>query len=216
MRHGIQKAGHEVLPLLFMLVAGGTGVLFYLGNFWPGTPPGWVVIPVLVTLAVCTEWLTFTFNQDMQDAMTRRSGRGFPVVRALLTSAVSAFIFATASSGLWAPRGADDKVLWAWILAVGVFGSQFLLKLVPEPPKSSRSLVNISAAIEQWIPDASVQDQARIASQVFNAVATIDTKALPAPKFVTPQPLTVVQPVESAGSQNGTATFQQPNQVGNS
>ncbi len=216
MRHGIQKAGHEILPLLFMLVAVGTGVLFYLGNFWPGTPPGWVVIPVLVTLAICTEWLTFTFNQDMQDSFTARRGRGFPVVRALLTSAVSAFIFATASSGLWAPRGSSDTVLWAWILAVGVFGSQFLLKLVPEPPKSSRSLVNISAAIEQWVPDASVQEQARVASQVFQAVATLDTKALPAPKIVNQTPLTVVQPLESAGSQNGTATFHQPNQAGNS
>ena len=82
MRHAIQKAGHECLPLLFMLVACGTGVLFYLGNFWPGSPPGWVVVPVLVTLAICTEWLTFTFNQDMQDACTVRRGRGFPVVRA--------------------------------------------------------------------------------------------------------------------------------------
>lgn len=213
MRHAIQKAGHEVLPLLFMLVAAGTGVLFYLGNFWPGEPPGWVVVPVLVTLAICTEWLTFTFNQDMQDAITRRTGRGFPVIRAMLAAGVSAYIFATASAGLWAPRGASDKVLWAWILAVGVFGSQFLLKLVAEPSKSSRSLVNVAAAIETWVPDASVQDQARIASQVFNAVATIDT-----PKLLTShtpmstkqaQPLTVVQPVESAGSQNGTATFPQ-------
>ncbi|HLV98662.1 MAG TPA: hypothetical protein VKT82_08300 [Ktedonobacterales bacterium] len=124
MRHAIQKAGHECLPLLFMLVACGTGMLFYLGNFWPGSPPGWVVVPVLVTLAICTEWRTFTFNQGMQDAFTARRGRGFPVLRALLASAVSTFIFATASSGLWAPLGADDKALWAWILAVGVFGSQ--------------------------------------------------------------------------------------------
>lgn len=152
MRHAIQKAGHECLPLLFMLVACGTGVLFYLGNFWPSSPPGWVVVPVLVTLAVCTEWLTFTFNQDMQDAFTARRGQGFPVVQALLASTVSTFIFATASSGLWAPRGASDKVLWAWILAVGVFGSQFLLKLVPEKAKAPHSLQNIAAAMRSGRP----------------------------------------------------------------
>lgn len=181
MRHAVQKAGHECLPFLFMLVATGTGVLFYLGNFWPGSPPGWVVVPVLVTLAISTEWLTFTFNQDMQDGFTARRGRGFAVLRALLTSAVSAFIFATASSGLWAPRGASDKALWAWILAVGVFGSQFLLKLVPEPSKSPHSLVNVAAAIEQWMPDAPVEEQAKIASRVFTAVSGADLKALPAP-----------------------------------
>src|SRR5215469_13633487 len=180
MRHAIQKAGHECLPLLFMLVATGTGVLFYLGNFWPGTPPGWVVVPVLVTLAICTEWLTFTFNQDMQDAFTARRGRGFPVVRAWLASTVSAFIFATAASGLWAPRGASDKVLWAWILAVGVFGSQFLLKLVPEKAKASHSLQNIAAAIEEWTPEASVEEQARMASRVYQAISGSEMKALPA------------------------------------
>ena len=180
MRHTIQKAGHECLPLLFMLVACGTGVLFYLGNFWPGSPPGWVVVPVLVTLALSTEWLTFTFNQDMQDACTVRRGRSFPVVRALLTSAVSTFIFATASSGLWAPRGASDKVLWAWILAVGVFGSQFLLKLVPENARAPHSLQNISAAIEEWAPEATVEEQARIAGRVYQAVSGSEVKALPA------------------------------------
>src|SRR6185437_10039463 len=169
MRHAIQQAGHECLPLLFMLVATGTGVLFYLGNFWPGTPPGWIIVPVLVTLAICTEWLTFTFNQDMQDAFSARRGRGFPVVRALLASVVSAFIFATASSGLWAPRGASDKELWAWILAAGVFGSQLLLKLVPEKARSPHSLQNVGAAIEAWMPEASVEEQARVASRVFEA-----------------------------------------------
>jgi hypothetical protein len=180
MRHAIQKAGHECLPLLFMLVACGTGVLFYLGNFWPGSPPGWVVVPVLVTLAICTEWLTFTFNQDMQDAFTARRGRGFPVVRALLASTVSTFIFATASSGLWAPRGATDKGLWAWILAVGVFGSQFLLKLVPEKSRAPHSLQNIAAAIEEWMPGATVEEQARIAGRVYSAVSGGEVKALPA------------------------------------
>src|SRR5215472_15206720 len=183
MRHVIQKAGHECLPLLFLLVATGTGVLFYLGNFWPGSPPGWVVVPVLVTLAICTEWLTFTFNQDMQDAFTTRRGRGFPVLRALLTSAVSAFIFATASSGLWAPRGASDKVLWAWILACGVFGSQFLLKLVPEQAKSPRSMQNIGAAIEEWLPEASVAEQARMAVRVYSALSGELAQVLPAPSL---------------------------------
>jgi hypothetical protein len=181
MRHAIQRAGHECLPLLFMLVACGSGMLFYLGNFWPGSPPGWVVVPVLVTLAICTEWLTFTFNQDMQDAFTARRGRGFPVVRALLASTVSTFIFATASSGLWAPRGADDKALWAWILAVGVFGSQLLLKLVPEKAKAPHSLQNIAAAIEEWMPEATVEEQARVAGRVYNAVSGGEVKALPEP-----------------------------------
>ena len=189
MRHAIQKAGHECLPLLFMLVATGTGVLFYLGNFWPGTPPGWIIVPVLVTLAICTEWLTFTFNQDMQDAFTARRGRGFPVVRALLASVVSAFIFVTASSGLWAPRGADDKALWAWILAVGVFGSQLLLKLVPEKGKAPHSLQNIAAAIEEWIPEASFEEQARVAGRVYSAVSGEQLKALPASQEVEEQPL---------------------------
>lgn len=216
MRHAIQKAGHECLPLCFMLVAVGTGVLFYLGNFWPGDPPGWVVVPVLVLLAICTEWLTFTFNQDMQDAITKRRGRGFPVLRALLAAGVSTYIFATASAGLWAPRGSGDKALWAWILAVGVFGSQFLLKLVPEPAKSSRSLVNISAAIEEWAPGASVQEQARVASQVFNAVAGLDTPALAAPKAQDPRTLapvavpTVLTPVHGQNggpASNGHSTF---------
>jgi hypothetical protein len=181
LRHAIQRAGHECLPLLFMLVACGTGVLFYLGNFWPDSPPGWVVVPVLVTLAICTEWLTFTFNQDMQDSFTARRGRGFPVLRALLASAVSTFIFATASSGLWAPRGANDKALWAWILAVGVFGSQFLLKLVPEKAKTPHSLQNIAAAIEEWMPEATVEEQARVAGRVYNAVSGGEIKALPEP-----------------------------------
>ncbi len=205
MRHAIQKAGHECLPLLFMLVACGTGVLFYLGNFWPGSPPGWIVVPVLVTLAICTEWLTFTFNQDMQDAFTARRGRGFPVLRALLASAVSTFIFATASSGLWAPRGADDKALWAWILAVGVFGSQLLLKLVPEKAKAPHSLQNIAAAIEEWMPEASVEEQARVAGRVYNAVSDSEIKALPEPGAR----LAAVeaQPAESEAAKNGTGRF---------
>ena len=205
MRHGIQKAGHEVLPLLFMLVAVGTGVLFYLGNFWPGTPPGWIIIPVLVTLAICTEWLTFTFNQDMQDAFTARRGRGFPVLRALLASTVSTFIFATASSGLWAPRGADDKALWAWILAVGVFGSQLLLKLVPEKAKTPHSLQNIAAAIEEWMPEASVEEQARVAGRVYNAVSGSEVKALPEPG--TRLAAVEAQPAESEVAKNGTGRF---------
>jgi hypothetical protein len=204
MRHAIQKAGHECLPLLFLLVATGTGVLFYLGNFWPGSPPGWVVVPVLVTLAVCTEWLTFTFNQDMQDAFTARRGRGFPVVRALLASAVSTFIFATASSGLWAPRGASDKDLWAWILAVGVFGSQLLLKLVPEKTKAPHSLQNVAAAIEEWMPEASVEEQARIAGRVYSAISGEQIKALPAGlEEVKEQPLGFFPPGGNAHAENG-------------
>lgn len=178
MRHAIQRAGHECLPLFFLLVATGTGVLFYLGNFWPGTPPGWVVVPILVLLAICTEWLTFTFNQDMQDAFTARRGRGFPILRALLASGVSAFIFATASAGLWAPRGYSDRLLWAWLLAVGVFGSQFLLKLVPEKTRAPHSIQNIGAAIEEWMPNASVEEQARMAVRVYGAVSG-ETPALP-------------------------------------
>lgn len=180
MRHAIQKAGHECLPLLFMLVAVGTGVLFYLGNFWPGSPSPWIVIPVLVTLAICTEWLTFTFNQDMQDAITLRRGRGFAVLRSLLTSGVSTFIFATASVGLWAPRGASDRTLWAWLLAVGVFGSQFLLKLCAEKPRAAHSLVNIAAALQEWMPDADAVQQAAIAGRIFNAVSG-SAAMLPAP-----------------------------------
>ena len=206
MRHAIQKGGHEVLPLLFMLVATGSGVLFYLGNFWPDTPPGWIIVPVLVTLAVCTEWLTFTFNQDMQDAFTARRGRGFPVVRALLASVVSAFIFATASSGLWAPRGAEDKALWAWILAVGVFGSQFLLKLVPEKTKAPHSLQNVGAAIEEWMPDAPVEEQARVASRVFEAISGHRLAALPEPGMRL-APLVEAKVGESEGARNGTMPF---------
>jgi hypothetical protein len=206
MRHVIQKAGHECLPLLFMLVATGTGVLFYLGNFWPGTPPGWIIVPVLVTLAVCTEWLTFTFNQDMQDTFTARRGRGFPVVRALLASVVSAFIFATASSGLWAPRGASDKDLWAWILAVGVFGSQFLLKLVPEKAKAPHSLQNVGAAIEEWMPEATVEEQARVASRVFEAISGQSLKALPEPGTRLPS-LVEAKQRESEAAKNGNGTF---------
>src|SRR5215472_8049672 len=206
MRHAIQKGGHECLPLLFMLVATGTGVLFYLGNFWPGIPPGWIIVPVLVTLAICTEWLTFTFNQDMQDAFTARRGRSFPVVRALLASAVSAFIFATASSGLWAPRGASDKALWAWILAVGVFGSQFLLKLVPEKAKAPHSLQNVGAAIEEWMPEANVEEQARVASRVFEAISGHSLKALPEPGTRLASQVEV-KGGESAGASMGTRMF---------
>src|SRR5215472_15206946 len=206
MRHAIQKAGHECLPLLFMLVACGTGVLFYLGNFWPGTPPGWVVIPVLVTLALSTEWLTFTFNQDMQDACTARRGRGFPVLRAMLACTVSTFIFATASSGLWAPRGASDKVLWAWILAVGVFGSQFLLKLVPEKARAPHSLQNVGAAIEEWMPEATVEEQARVASRVFEAISGHRLTALPEPGARLAS-LVEAKPGESEADRNGTGPF---------
>ena len=206
MRHAIQKAGHECLPLLFMLVATGTGVLFYLGNFWPGTPPGWIIVPVLVTLAICTEWLTFTFNQDMQDAFTARRGRGFPVVRALLASVVSAFIFATASSGLWAPRGASDKALWAWILAAGVFGSQFLLKLVPEKTKAPHSIQNVGAAIEEWMPGAPVEEQARVASRVFEAISGHRLSALPEPGARL-APLVEAKSGESEAARNGNGTF---------
>ncbi len=179
MRHGIQKAGHGALPILFMVVGIGSAILFYLGNFWPGTPPGLVVVPVLICLAVATEWLTFTFGQDMQDAITARRGRFLPVVRALAATAVSTFIFAQASMGLWAPRGASDKTLWAWILAVGIFGSQFILKCVPERSKAPHSLVNVAAAIEQWAPGASIEEQARLASKVFEAVAGSIKTALP-------------------------------------
>lgn len=175
MRHAIQKAGHECLPILFGLVFTGSAILFYLGNFWPGTPPGLIVVPILVTLAVCTEWLTFTFNQDMQDAITARKQRGFPVLRALVSSSVSLFIFATATIGLWAPRGASSKELWAWVLASGIIGSQFLLKLTPERSKSPHSLVNIAAAIEEWVPGAAVEKQAQMAGQVFAAVAGTQT-----------------------------------------
>lgn len=191
MRHAIQKAGHECLPLLFMLVA------------W--LSPGWIVVPVLVTLAICTEWLTFTFNQDMQDAFTARRGRGFPVLRALLASTVSTFIFATASSGLWAPRGANDKALWAWILAVGVFGSQLLLKLVPEKAKAPHSLQNIAAAIEEWMPEASVEEQARVASRVYNAVSGSEIKALP--EAGARLAAVEAQPIESEAAKNGTGRF---------
>jgi hypothetical protein len=179
MRHAIQKGGHGALPILFMVVGIGSAILFYLGNFWPGTPPGLVVVPVLICLAVATEWLTFTFGQDMQDAITARRGRFLPVVRALLASAVSTFIFAQASLGLWAPRGASDKILWAWILAVGIFGSQFILKLAPEKSKAPHSLVNVAAAIEQWAPGASIEEQARLASRVFEAVAGSIKPTLP-------------------------------------
>jgi hypothetical protein len=179
MRHLIQKGGHGALPILFMVVGIGSAILFYLGNFWPGTPPGYVVVPVLICLAVATEWLTFTFGQDMQDAITARRGRALPVLRALLASAVSTFIFAQASLGLWAPRGASDKVLWAWILAVGIFGSQFILKLAPEKSKAPHSLVNVAAAIEQWAPAASIEEQARLASKVFEAVAGSVKPTLP-------------------------------------
>lgn len=162
-------------------------------------------MPVLVTLAICTEWLTFTFNQDMQDAFIARRGRGFPVLRALLASAVSTFIFATASSGLWAPRGADDKALWAWILAVGVFGSQLLLKLVPEKAKSPHSLQNIAAAIEEWMPGATVEEQARIAGRVYNAVSGGEIKALPEPGARL-APIDM-KPAESEDAKNGMGRF---------
>jgi hypothetical protein len=179
MRHAIQKAGHGALPLLFMLVGIGSAILFYLGNFWPGTPPGLMVVPVLVVLAISTEWLTATFGQDMQDAITARRGRFLPVVRALAASSVSTFIFAQASIGLWAPRGASDKTLWAWILAVGVFGSQFILKCTPERSKAPHALVNVAAAIEQWAPEASIEEQAHLAGRVFEAVASSVKTGLP-------------------------------------
>jgi hypothetical protein len=180
MRHGIQRAGHAALPVLFMVVGMGSAILFYLGNFWPGTPPGLVVVPVLCCLAVATEWLTATFGQDMQDAITARRGRCLPVGRALVASSVSTFIFAQASLGLWAPRGATDKTLWAWILAVGIFGSQFILKLTPERAKAPHSLVNVALAIEQWAPEASIGEQARLAGKVFEAVAGSVQPAAPA------------------------------------
>lgn len=190
MRHFIQRTGHEFLPVVFTLVGISAALLFYLNNA-VGNPPIWAIIPALIALAISTEWLTFTFLQDMQDAVTARAeGAWFCVVKALFTTAVSVYIFASATSDLWAPKGAHfNSVTWAWVLAVGVFGSQFLLKLTPE--KRQHSLVNIALAVEQWAKDKTGEEQARIAGAMYNALAGSPVLALPAPaeEEITYQPV---------------------------
>jgi len=196
MRHWIQKGGHECLPLLLTVVGIFAAILFYLGNVFGHEPPVQLVVFTLVILAICTEWLTFTFNQDMQDAITQRRNRGFAIFKAIVACAVSTFIFASASIGLWAPRNTGgSSVTWAWILAVGVFGAQFLLKLTPEKSKAPHSLVNIAAAVEEWAPSASAEVQAQIAQRVFTAIASPNTSV---PALPSASDLTIIDQVQSA------------------
>jgi hypothetical protein len=91
---------------------------------------------------------------------------------------------------------------------VGVFGSQFLLKLVPEKAKAPHSLQNVGAAIEEWMPGATVEEQARVASRVFEAISGHRLQALPEPGARLSPPEAKLG--ESEAARNGTATFLQP------
>ncbi len=174
MRHTIQKAGHEWLPVLFIFVGILSAILFYAGNALGARPPFLLVAGALVILALCTEWLTFTFLQDMQDAITYRRRRVVAISKALFTCAVSTFIFASATEGLWAPHTSLNAapLAWAWVLAIGVFFSQFLLKLTPEQFGARRSVVDVAAAVEAWMPrEASENEKMQATARVFSALA---------------------------------------------
>ncbi len=90
-------------------------------------------------------------------------------------------------------------------LAVGVFRSQLLLKLVPEKAKAPHSLQNIAAAIEEWMPEATVEEQARVTGRVYNAVSGGEIKALPEPG--TTLAAIDAKPAESEDAKNGTGQF---------
>src|SRR5215813_1037950 len=122
MRHSIQRVGHEVLPILFTIAAFGSTLLFFLGNQYQSTPPKMIIVPVVVVMAFCIEFATFTLLQDLQDAITLKDTAG--ILRSGLFSVVvlaaSIFMMANASADLWAPR---DTLLgiparaWSWIMA---------------------------------------------------------------------------------------------------
>ncbi len=195
MRHAIQRAGHEVLPILMMVAGGGSTLLFFLGSLYDGTPPKQIVIAVAVGIAFAVEWLTLTFGQDMQDALTDHAWGAFALylVRAVLAYGVSCFFLANAAAEIWAPR---DNLLhipvlnWAWIMAIFVFGSQFLLKLQPERSPNSQKI----AAVIQLVTiiaddDLPMQEQMRRAAAALTAMSMpaalppqAEQKGLPAPK----------------------------------
>lgn len=235
MRHSIQRLGHELLPVLFTVAAFGSTLLFFLGNQYQGTPPKAIIVPVVVLMAFCIEFATFTILQDLQDALTLRDTPG--IIRSALFSAVvlaaSIFMMANASADLWAPR---DTLLgipartWSWIMAGLFFGVQLALKLTPERPKSQRNLAAIAGMITLMAPEASPEQQAMIAARMLNAFAGVgeatQTRSLPAPKArpaalpkgdsgqaealkVQLQPLDVSQGAESedATNSNGKSSF---------
>jgi hypothetical protein len=170
--------GHEVLPILFTVAAFGSTLLFFLGNQYQSAPPKTIIVPVVVVMAFCIEFATFTLLQDLQDAITLKDTAG--VLRSGLFSAVvlaaSIFMMANASADLWAPR---DTLLgiparaWSWIMAGLFFGVQLALKLTPERPKSQRNLVAIAGMITLMAPEATPEQQALIAARMLNAFAGV-------------------------------------------
>lgn len=174
MRHSIQRAGHEYMPVLFMVACFGSTLLFFLGNQYDGHVPGLIMVPTIALIAVCVEWATLTFGQDLQDTLTRGEGIAWPFIRAAFTYGVSVFFMANAAASLWAPRdallGISDRV-WAWVMAAFIFVVQFLLKLQKEQPKSPRSIVNIANAVMLWAGDEPPEMQAAKASKVFRIMA---------------------------------------------
>ncbi len=138
LRHRIQQWGHEYIPVIFMTAATGSTFTFLLGKLWLGLPSPWLLIPIAAAFALCIELTTLTFGQDMQDCITHRAWGQFWALalwKALLTYAAGTFFLANASAMFWAPRDAllgIDPHVWAWVMAVFVFGVQFLVKLAPE------------------------------------------------------------------------------------
>jgi hypothetical protein len=189
LRHTIQQAGHEYLPVLFTMACVGSTLLFFLGNLI-GTPPLLMVVPTAVVLALCVEWITLVFGQDMQDCLTLHQYGAFfiALLKAIATYSVSAFFMANAASLVWAPHDAllgIDGRTWAWAMAILVFGVQFALKLAPERPKHQRSLAAIAGVISLMAPDASPEEQALLAARMLSAFAKAaeqpQATALPAP-----------------------------------
>jgi hypothetical protein len=190
MRHAIQRWGHDVLPVLFTVAAFGSTLLFFLGNQYQGTPPKLIIVPVVMLMAFCIEFATFTILQDLQDAITVRDTPG--LIRSGLFSAAvlaaSIFMMANASADLWAPR---DMLLgipartWSWIMAGLFFGVQLALKLTPERPRSQRSLTALAGMITLMAPDATPEQQAVLAARMLNAFAGVSAgqpdTALPEP-----------------------------------
>jgi hypothetical protein len=137
LRHRIQHWGHEYIPVLFMAACIGSTFLFFLGHLYNGVPPWYILLPVAALFAVCVEMTTLTFGQDMQDCITDGNWAQFflALPKALATYAAGTFFLANASAMFWAPRDAllgIDAHVWAWVMAIFVFGVQFLVKLAPE------------------------------------------------------------------------------------
>lgn len=176
LRHVIQAAGHEYLALILMVAASGGSLLFFLGRYYGSTAPLYIVIPAAALLALSIEWATATFGQDMQDSLTLHQPAMFLLNfgKALIAYSVSVFMLANASSVVWAPLDnllGIDTHTWAWVLAITVFGVQFLLKLSPERPRAARNIVAVSHFVAMMAPEATPEQQILLASRMLTAFA---------------------------------------------